>query len=68
MMISIHDVPADERRFLFSTDPRLTRPELDKLVPMDELGAVNRSLAALGEEVEQLFIAHTPGRAQQDVA
>jgi len=56
MLIAIQDVPRAERHLLFCSDPRLTRPELDTPIPLDELGAVNRSLAALGEEVDGLTI------------
>lgn len=55
MMISIHDVPRYERALLFCSDPRLTHPEMDQPIPLDELGAVNRSLAAFGEEVNELI-------------
>jgi len=39
MLIAIQDVPRAERHLLFCSDPRLTRPELDHVVPLDERGA-----------------------------
>ena len=36
MLIAIQDVPRAERHLLFCSDPRLTLPELDHAVPLDE--------------------------------
>ena len=39
MLISIQDVPRAARHLVFCSDPRLTRPELDVPIPLDERGA-----------------------------